>query len=104
MYGISECHRTRWHSEETPYCLTELCTQERNTSVCLCECLFQHLQYHRGVLQVLEEAIAANYPVLVSNQDDPLVDHTLPTRFGDGDRNRALVLLRRNQRRPSDQP
>ena len=54
----------------------------------------------RWVLQVLEEAVAANYPVLISSQDD----HTLPTRFGDRDRNRALVLLRRNQRRPSDQP
>ena len=56
------------------------------------------------ILQVLEEAVVAHDPVLVALQDDLLEDQLLPIRFGDGYRDRALVLLRRDQRRPSDQP
>ena len=56
------------------------------------------------ILQVLEEAVVAHDPVLVAAQDDLLVDQRLPIRFGDGYRDRLLVLLRRDQRRAGDQP
>ena len=67
----------------------------------------QHRQRVRGfhlILQVLEEAVVAHDPVLVAAHDDLLVDQLLAVRFGDGYRDRLRVLLRRDQRRPSDQP